>query len=173
MKTVSPRTAARRSGSSQMWNLKSGVSLRSSARMESQISSGCVGTGGRDPPRGQLECTLRGRAERGKARPRRPRLGECTTAKTGGARVPGGGPAKREKSVAPGLSRAVDRKCTGGRPAILYPGSAVHEAHLSAKEAQARPHTRVPRAHENPRRPCASEAAAAQGPQAAHALADG
>src|ERR687897_3528376 len=47
--------AASWSGSSQMWNWKSGVSLRSSTRMASQISYGCVGTGGRDPPQGLAE----------------------------------------------------------------------------------------------------------------------
>ena len=49
---VARGSAASSSGSSQMWNLKSGVSRRSSPRMASQISSGCAGTGGRDPPRG-------------------------------------------------------------------------------------------------------------------------
>ena len=36
-----------------------------------------------------------------------------------------------------------------------------HEAHLPAKEAQARTHARVPRAHEHARRPAASSSAAA------------
>src|SRR5215207_9075603 len=51
-----------------MWDLKSGVSLRSSSRMLSQISSSGAGTGGRDPPEGPGRMTVhKGRDEREKA----------------------------------------------------------------------------------------------------------
>src|SRR5687767_1596981 len=132
--------AASWSGSSQMWNWKSGVSLRSSARMASQISSGCVGTGGRDPPQGLAEELFTEEGRAGEKCPRCPRLGECTTAQIARSRLRRGGSAKRGKTIAAGLGRAVDRKCTGGCPAILYPGVPAHEAHLPAQEAQARTH---------------------------------
>src|SRR4051795_2141768 len=45
-----------------------------------------------------------------------------------------------------------------------------HEAHLPAQEAQARPHPRLPRAHEHARRAHRGEASPRQGPQAAHRL---
>ena len=45
-----------------------------------------------------------------------------------------------------------------------------HEAHLSAQEAQARPHPRVPRAHEHAGGPPDAQAPPRQGPQAADRL---
>lgn len=45
-----------------------------------------------------------------------------------------------------------------------------NEAHLPAQEAQARPSTRLSRAHEHPRRPRRASAPSRQGPQAAHRL---
>src|SRR6202012_5545523 len=45
-----------------------------------------------------------------------------------------------------------------------------HETHLSAKEAQTRPHARFPRAHADPRRTSDAQAQARQGPQAPDGL---
>src|SRR5688500_2946725 len=124
--------AARLSSSSQMWNLKSGVSRRSSVRMASQISSGCAGTGGGDPPQGPAGSHL---TEEGPG-------GERAPAALGGASVQR--PKSRRRThpeAAPQNARKASRadpgpKRRGGRSLILYPGSPSNEAHLSAQEAQ-------------------------------------
>ena len=171
----SPATAASSSGSSQMWNLKSGVSRRSSSRMSSQSSSGCAGTGGRDPPRGPGRILFtEGRDER-ETSPRRPRRGECTPAPSRsepGARRRLRKTREKRGGLAgsAGCRQELHRR-TRRRSCTLR--SPTHEAHLSAQEAQARPHPRLPCAHEHPRRPRAPEAPPRQGPQAAHPVADG
>jgi ribonuclease P protein component len=52
------------------------------------------------------------------------------------------------------------------------PGPNSHETHVSAKEAQARPHSWVPCSDEHARRPPDAEAAPGKGPQATHGLMD-
>ena len=116
-------TAASSSGSIQMWNLKSGVSRRSSSRMSSQISSGCAGTGGRDPPEGLGRMTVH-----------RGRDGRDTSLQPPSARRVYTGPNRSEPGVpeaapqnARKASRAriasgvVHRNCTGATSVDLVP----------------------------------------------------
>lgn len=64
-------------------------------------------------------------------------------------------------------SVAIDPAYTGLSPA---PGVVSHETHLPAEEAQARPYSRVPRSHANPRRATHAQAPARQRPQAPDGL---
>ena len=82
-----------------------------------------------------------------------------------------------------GRFRKFAGKCAAGRQAALTeprdpipilargPRDPSYEAHLSAKEAQARPYSRVSRPHAYSRRPPRAQAAPQQGPPPAHALA--
>src|SRR5262245_39320264 len=81
-----------------MWNLKSGVSFRSRSRMESQISSGGVGTGGRDPPRGPVEVCFSEEGPGGKKTAPPPSARRVYNGKIGASGGPGRWPRKtREK----------------------------------------------------------------------------
>ena len=89
------------------------------------------------------------------------------------ARTAIGGAGRKCREIAIRRARAasctaVERLCTAcgrARAAILARRSPTHllhhEAHLPAQEAQARPHPRVPRAHEHARRPARRSSAAA------------
>ena len=66
--------------------------------------------------------------------------------------------------------RAVDRRGRRGERLPILPcrtpdSGLFHEAHLPAKEAQARPHARIPCAHEHPRRPPRAPPPPQQGPR--------
>src|ERR687897_382171 len=93
--------AASWSGSSQMWNWKSGVSLRSSARMASQISSGCVGTGGRDPPQGLAENCSQRKGGPGESAPAALGSASVQRPKSLGAARPGAAPQNAGKASPP------------------------------------------------------------------------
>src|SRR4051794_8141025 len=96
-------------------------------------------------------------------------VGSLTSAQRGRGGAAGGhfGGARksREKPLRP--TAAAPSGCRGAVPIL----SVSHEAHLPAQEAQACPYTRVPRADAHARRALDAEAAARQGPQAAHAVA--
>ena len=130
--------------------------------MSSQISSGCAGTGGRDPPRGSRSNGLF--TEEGTGGTRRPAaLGEASVHRPRALRV--GRPRRLRKTrekrraanrtrLSTGTAQARERRsCTLAR--------ATDEAHLPAQEAQARPYPRLSCAHENPRRPALCSSAAA------------
>ena len=99
---------------------------------------------------------------------------ECTPASWGSLdRLLGGCRKAREKLREGPLAL---RGCSGAPlvAPILWRSSHAsdsREAHLPAEEAQARPYARVPRAHAHSGGPPVAEAAARQGPYAAHAVA--
>ena len=145
----SPRDRRRPSGLSQMWNLKSGVSLRSSARMESQISSSCSARAVATLLGAQRRTLLRGRAGRENRAPP-PSARRVYNGENEARRGPGRWLRKTREKRRARIRRAstgsaqahARRSCTLARH--------LHEAHLPAQEAQARPHARVSRAHAEP-----------------------
>ena len=158
------------SGSSQMWNLKSGTSRRSSSRMcvpdrlelsrhgQLQPSSGagsnCLpeeGTGGEIEAR----CPRRGRVYNG-------------SGDRGGRHATRAG--ARASAKTPRVHSVADRGDLVPWPRAAHALAGPDEAHLPAQEAQARPHPRLPRPHEHPRGPAGAQAPPGQGPQAADAL---
>jgi len=76
-----------------------------------------------------------------------------------------GSPQLAEKFSLAANGHARRQRC---RRAVLY--FKRHEAHLPAKEAQARPRSRVPRAYELTRGATHAEAAPRQGTQAPHGV---
>ncbi len=176
-KSVPPSSAAGSSGRSQMWKVTSVTSERSSRWTASQTGCKLVWGCGCERSAGTgLSAALRaaGRAsDGGGERPRRSRRraseGGSLTLDQGpdGRAAPfSGEAANRGKSLAARTSAPR----TGGCKAVPIL-SISHEAHLPAEEAQARPHPRIPRPHAHARRARDAEAAARQGPQAAHAVA--
>ena len=178
------------SGSSHWCQVESGTARRSSSRIwrqEAGCSSSVTGAR-RTPPRcgGEAETRWNGGPGMGPetaniARPR---------GRVGGRRERSQIARKSARGTGPGLSTGavdgVSRSCARAgrdrgrrrRLAILSAAArtrradrpTAYEAHLPAQEAQARPHPRLPCAHEHPRRPHRAQAAPRQGPQAAHRL---
>ena len=164
------------SGSSQMWKVKSGdlvAQLAANAvpdvvEVRAQAGRPLLGaTGGRLSEEGGAA-----------GPPPRPRRGASLHA----ARAAVGPSASRRRLANRGKARpqavgtARRRTCDGppgptGSPVRYTPPRLTDEAHLSAQEAQARPHPRVPRPHAHAGRPARAQAPPRQGPQAAHALA--
>src|SRR5215217_5184709 len=134
-----------------MWNLKSGVSRRSSSRMSSQISSGGAGTGGPDPLEGLGRIASRGRDEREIEAP--PPSAKASVHRPQSLR------AGRPEAASQNARKAWLPSAGGCRQELhrrtrvdLVPWLATHEAHLPAQEAQARTDPRLSCAHEDPRR---------------------
>jgi ribonuclease P protein component len=158
-----------------MWNLKSGVSRRSSARISFQIDSGSH-TGGRRPSPGAGLAVGSYRRDFAAGRPLA--LGRASLHPPRGASagalsqiaVFSGTHQGRPIWLAPSAARR-GRSCTLG--AGRQPARLSNEAHLPAQEAKARPYPWVPRAHAHTRGPADPETPARQGPQPADAIGMG
>src|SRR5215210_7024335 len=154
--SLRPSMPASSRGSSQMWNLKSGVSLRSSALISRQIGSSCSGTGRRGPPRGL----------------------SIAATEWGGTGFSGPTPSEEANiQLASGTRRAADRSAREQLANRVKSGwgflysAPPHEAHLPAQEAQAGPHARVSRPYAHPRGPAHPAPSPHQGPRAVDPLA--
>src|SRR3954462_12984656 len=160
-----------------MWKVTSVTSERSSrwtaSQTEASSPGGCCcgadsGTGNRQPS-WRLICSVKVENGRERNSSASSEVGSLTPASQGREKARGtqfgGGRKSREKPP-----RAFCDRFGSGREGVPIL-SVSHEAHLPAEEAQASPDPRVPRADAYACRARDAEAAARQGPQAAHAVA--
>ena len=156
-----------------MWKVKSATSARSSSRTRFQICSSSSLSGSDNPSPRAVRRRLDGRG-RPKTAPGALWKRRVYT-RSAAANEPSRGlrrrvrKSRRMSSTVPARSRRADPVDGPAYTALPHSGSGIfHEAHLPAKEAQARPHARFPCAYEYPRGQARPAPSPQQGPRSPH-----